>query len=165
MVAWHRALAHPTRHSKALIHLSCRCTESFRILRCLSYQVRLSVVGHVAHGLTTWACNVVRCWGFEDWLSHASLSVYIQLSVQAIRCCSHLAWPCEVFHNWGGKTSGTLIDRSHDARPESRESTGIEKCVWSQDIWPESYLPTTVGHVTRVRHTTRVMRFLHYNHV
>jgi hypothetical protein len=38
-------------------------------------------------------------WGFERWSSHASLPVCFRLSVQAVRCCSHLTRPCEVFHS------------------------------------------------------------------
>jgi hypothetical protein len=40
-------------------------------------------------------------WGFECWSSLASLLVSFQLSVWAVRCCSHLARLCEVFHSWG----------------------------------------------------------------
>jgi hypothetical protein len=50
----HGRVAHGlTRHSKTVIHLSCRGTESFWILRFLSDQARLSVVGRTTHGLTT----------------------------------------------------------------------------------------------------------------
>jgi hypothetical protein len=47
-----------------------------------------------------------------------------------------------------------LIDRSHDARPESGDmsevvmSTGVGKGDPSRDIRPESYLLTRVGHMT-----------------
>jgi hypothetical protein len=40
-------------------------------------------------------------WGFERWSSHVSLLVYFGLSVWALRCYSHLAQPCDVFHSWG----------------------------------------------------------------
>jgi uncharacterized membrane protein len=53
MAAWYRALAHLTKHSKNLIHLSCNGVEPFWILRFLSDQAELSVVGHTAHVLTT----------------------------------------------------------------------------------------------------------------
>jgi hypothetical protein len=156
------ALARLTRHSKTLIRLSCKGTESFWILGFLSDQAGLSVVGHVAHGLTTWACEAVRYWGFERWSSHVSLPVCFWLSVQAVRRCSHLAQPCEVFHNWGGKTCGTLIDQSRDAWLESRDTTrvvtsiGVRKCDQSyvfrseSSIQPESRLPIRVGHTTGV---------------
>jgi hypothetical protein len=52
MVARHRASARQARHSKTLIRLSYKGTESFWILEFLSDQTGLSVVGHVAHGLT-----------------------------------------------------------------------------------------------------------------
>jgi hypothetical protein len=48
----YRALAHLTRHSKTLIHLSYKGIESFRILEFLLDLSGLSVVGHAAHGLT-----------------------------------------------------------------------------------------------------------------
>jgi hypothetical protein len=146
--------------------------------------------GHAAHGLTTRACEAMRYWGFECWLSHASLQVCFWLSVQAVKCCSHLAWPCKVPHNWGGKSCITLIGQSRDARPESGDTIEVRKCAWSQDIWPESYLLTGVGHTTRVvssdrsqaydqsrvfrlkscirpelRLLTGVVIYLHYNHV
>jgi hypothetical protein len=133
MVTWHRALARLTRHSKTLICSSYRGTESF-ILKFLSDQTGLSVVGRAAHGLTTWTCEAMRYWGFECWSSHASLSVCFRLGVQAVRCYSHLARSCKVFHNWGDKTCGTLIDRSRDAHPESGDTTvvvtltGVRKC-------------------------------------
>jgi hypothetical protein len=150
MVAWHRAFARLTRHSKTLIRLSCKGIEYFWILGFLSDQAGLSVVGHATHGLTTWECEAVRYWGFERWSSHASLPVYFQLSVQAIRCCNHLAQPCEVFHSWGGKKCGTLIDWSRDMWPESGDttgvvtSTGVEKCDQSQEVWPKSGYTTEV---------------------
>jgi hypothetical protein len=159
MVAQHRTLARLTRHSKTLIHPSYRGTMSFWILMFLSDQAGLSVVGHTAHDLTTWACKTVRYWGFERWSSHAPLPVCFQLSVWAVRCYSHLARSCEVFHIWGGKTCGTLIDRSRDTQPELGDmtgvvtSTGVRKCNQSRDIRPESYLPTGV------------MIYLHYKHV
>jgi hypothetical protein len=58
---------------------------------------------------------------------------------------SHLAQPCEVFHNCGGKTCGTLINRNHDARPELGDtievatSTRVEDWEQSWDIRPKSY--------------------------
>ncbi len=67
----------------------------------LSDQARLSVVGHAAHGPTTWACEAVRYFAFEHWLSHASLPVWFILSVRTVWCCSHLARPCKVFHSRG----------------------------------------------------------------
>jgi hypothetical protein len=156
MVTRHRALARVTRYSKTLIHPSCKGTESFWILEFLSDQPGLSVIGHAAHGLTTWACEAVRYWGFECWLSHASLPVCFRLSVRVIRCCSHLVWPCEVFHSWGGKTCGMLISQSCDAWSESGDttgvmtSTGVRKCDRSQDIRLESYIPIGVGHTIGV---------------
>jgi hypothetical protein len=69
------------------------------------------------------------------------------------------------------KTGGTLIDWSRDAQLESGEtskvvaSTGVRKCDWSRDIRPESYLPTRVGHATKVAHTIGVVIYLHYKHV
>jgi hypothetical protein len=42
--------------------------------------------------------------------------------------------------------------------------TGVKKGDQSQDIRPESYLPTAVGHATKVTHMTRVMIFLDYKH-
>jgi hypothetical protein len=50
-------------------------------------------------------------------------------------------------------------------------STRIGKCDWSQDIRPESYLPSGIGHMTKVRHMavvthmTGVVIYLHYKHV
>jgi hypothetical protein len=38
-------------------------------------------------------------WGFKRWTSHVSLPVCFRLSVWAVRWCSHLARPCEVFHS------------------------------------------------------------------
>jgi hypothetical protein len=35
------------------------------------------LIGHTAHGLTTWACEAMRYWGFERWSCHASLPVLI----------------------------------------------------------------------------------------
>jgi hypothetical protein len=151
MVVWHRALAYLTRHLKTIIRPSCKGTKSFWILRILSYQAGLSV--HRSHG--TWP-NIWTCW-----TSHASLPVCCWLSVWAVRCCSYLARQCEVFHNWGGKTCNTLIDRSRDARPESGDtngvvtSTGVGKCEKSRDIQPESYLSTEVGHRTGVASSDR----------
>jgi hypothetical protein len=64
-----------------------------------------------------------------------------------------------------------LIDWSHDAQPESGEtskvvmSTGVGKCNWSQDIRPESYLLIGVGHTTEVAHTTVVVIYLHCKYV
>jgi hypothetical protein len=98
----------------------------------------------------------VRCWGFEHWASHALYSNFFQLCVWAIRCCSHLAWPCVVFHRWVGKTCGALIDRSCDAWPESGDTTGVVlstrvgKCDRSQIIGLDSYLLTGIGHTTEV---------------
>jgi hypothetical protein len=161
MVAWHRALAHLTRHSKTLIHLSCKGTEYFWILGFLSDQAGLSVIHRAADGLTTLACEVVRYWGFERWLSHASRPICFQLSILAVRCCSHLARPCEVFHSWGGKTCGMLIDYSRDEWPESGDTTkvvmltGVRKWDQSQYIRSESCLPTGVGHTTRVTSSDR----------
>jgi hypothetical protein len=144
MVTWHRALARLTRHLKTLISPSFKGIESFWILKFLSDQAGLSVVDRAAHGLTTWACEAMRYWGFEHWSSHVSLPVCFRLSVQAIRCYSHLAWPCEVVHSWGGKTCGTLNGRSHDARPKSRDTTGVVMSTRvglydrSHIFWPES---------------------------
>jgi hypothetical protein len=143
MVTRHRALAHLTRHSKTLTCPSCKGTESFWILGFLSDQARLSVIGRATHGLTTWAREAVRYWGFERWSSYASLLVYFQLSVPAVRCCSHLAQPCEVFHSWGGNACGTLIDQSRDTRPESGDTTRVvtsievRKCNWCHIFWPD----------------------------
>jgi hypothetical protein len=95
----------------------------------------------------TWPDYCMRncaIWGFECWLSYVSLPVCFQLSVWAIRCYSHLSQPCEVFHNYGGKTGGTLIDQSHDVRQELGDTsevamlTGVRKCDRSRDIRPES---------------------------
>jgi hypothetical protein len=165
MVAQHRALALLIRHSKTLIRPSCKGVESFWILRILSDQVGLSVISRTAHVLTTRACEAMRYWGFERWSNQAYLLVCFRLSVQLVRCYSHLARSYEVFHNWGGKTCGTLIDWSHDARPESGDTTGVvtsigvRKCNRGQDIQPESYLSTRVGH------TIGVVMYLHYKHV
>jgi hypothetical protein len=95
---WHRAEACLTRHLKTLIHLSCLGTESLQILRFVSDQTRLSALW--ARGSwPDYSCMQSRViYDFEHWLSHAPLPVCFQLSVRAIRCCSHLAWPCEVFH-------------------------------------------------------------------
>jgi hypothetical protein len=134
MVTRHRALVRLTRHSKTLIHPSCRGTMSFWILGFLSDQARLSVVGRTTHELTTRAYKVMRYWGFERWSGRASLPVCFWLIIRALGCCSHLARPCEVFHSWDGKTCDTLIDRSHDVPPESGDtieivtSTGVRKC-------------------------------------
>jgi hypothetical protein len=150
IIMWHRALARLTRHSKTLIHLCCRGTESFWILELFSDQAELSVIGCVAHGLTTWVCEAVRYWGFEWWSSHASLLVCFWLSVRAVRCYSHLARPYKVFHNWGGKTCGTLIDWSHDARLEYGYMTGvvtstrIGKCDRSREVRSETWYMTRV---------------------
>jgi hypothetical protein len=57
------------------------------------------------------------------------------------------------------------------ARLESRDTAGVmtltevEKCDRSWDIRSESYLPTGVGHMTEVVHTTGVAGYLHYKHV
>jgi hypothetical protein len=146
-------------------------TESFQILRFFSNHNKLSAFW----SRDTWpnySC-MQNCaiWAFERWSSHASLAVYFWLSAWAVRCCSYLAQPCEVFHNWGDKTGGTLIDQSHDAQPESGEtsevvtSTGVRKCDRSQDIWLESYLPIGVRHATKVMNMTGVMIYLHYKQV
>jgi hypothetical protein len=171
MVAWHRVLTLLTRHSKTFIRPSCKGTESFWILGFLTNQAGVSVCWSRGTWPDSWTCEVMRCWGFECWTSHASLPICFQLSVQTVRCYSHLARPCEIFHNWGDKTWGTLIDRNHDARPESGDTigvmmpTGVGKCDRSWDIWPESYLPIRVGHTTEVTYTTRVVIYLHYKHV
>jgi hypothetical protein len=178
MVAWHRALACLTRHSKTLIHLSRKGTKSFWILRFLSDQAILSVRWSCGTWPDTWTCKVMRCWDFERWTSHASLMVCFQLSVQVVRCYSHLTQPCEVFHSWGGKACGMLINRSRDVRPESGDtigvvtSTEIGKCVWSQDIQLESYLPIGVTSSDWCRaydqsriFLTGVRKYLHYKHV
>jgi hypothetical protein len=100
-------------------------TESLQIHGFFSIHDKLSALwSHV-----TWpdySC-IRNCaiWGFERWSSLASLPVYFWLRVQAIRCCSHLARPYDVFHSWGGKTDGTLIDRSCDAQPESGETSEV----------------------------------------
>jgi hypothetical protein len=165
MVAWHRALACQTRHSKTLIYPSCKGTESFWILGFLADQARLSVCWSHDTWPDTWTCEAMRCWGFKRWTSNASLPVCFRLSVWAVKCCSHLARPCEAFHNWGGKICGTLIDQSHDAWSESGDMTrvmtsiGVGKCGRSQDIRSKSYI------LTRVGHTTGVTRYLHYKHV
>jgi hypothetical protein len=101
VATWHGARTQLTRHSKIMIHLSCMGIESQRILGFVSDHTRLS---------TLWSCSswpYYSClrshenWGFQCWSSHASLPVYFRLSVQAVRCCSHLARPCEVFDSWG----------------------------------------------------------------
>jgi hypothetical protein len=139
-----------------LIRLSCKGTESFWILRFLLDQAGLSV--HRSRG--TWpdtqTCEAARCWCFKCWMSHASLPSCFWLSVRVVRCCSHLARPCKVFHNLGGKTCGTLINQSHDAWSESEDTIGVGKCDQSRDIWPKSYLPTGVGHTIEVAHTTEL---------
>jgi hypothetical protein len=180
LVPWscvRRTLAHLTRHSKTLILLSCKGTEPFWILRLLLDQVRLSVPRSCGTWLDTWTCEVMRCWCFEWWTSHASLLVCFWLSVRAVRYYSHLGWPCKVFHSWGGKTCSLLIDRSHDARLESRDTIGVVmltevgKCDRSRDIRsesvirPESLLMTRVRHTTKVTHMTGVVIYLHYKHV
>jgi hypothetical protein len=137
-----RASARLTRHSKTLIHPRCKGTESFWILKFLSDQTGLSV--HWLHDTwpNTQTYEAMRCWGFKHWMSHSSLPVYFSLSVQVVRCCSHLDWPCEVFHNWGDKTCIMLISRSHDARLESGDTTrvvtsiGVRKCDQSYILWP-----------------------------
>jgi hypothetical protein len=109
-------------------------------------------------------------WGFERWSSHVSLPVCFWLSVRVVRYCNHLAQPCEVFHSWDGKTGGVLIKWSRDAWSESGDaseivtSIGVGKDDRSRDIWPESYLPTGVGHATKVAHMTGVVIYLHYKH-
>jgi hypothetical protein len=139
-----------------MIHPSCKGTKVPLDTRFLLNQAELSVVRCAAHGLTTWTCEAVRYWGFECWSSHASLPIYFRLSIQAVRCCSHLAQPCDVFRSWCGKTYDTLIDRSHDAWPESGDTSGvvtsteIRKYNLSRDIRFESYLSTEVRHTTRV---------------
>jgi hypothetical protein len=161
MVAQHRALAHLTRHSKILIHPSCKGTKCFRILGFLSGQAGLSVVGRATHGLTTWASEAMKYLCFKHWMSHVSLLVCFRLSVHSIRCWSHLARPCEVFHSWGGKMCGTLIEWSRDAWPESIDtarvmmSTRIGKCDWNQHIRPESRSPTRVAHTIGVASSDR----------
>jgi hypothetical protein len=119
MVTRHRALARLIRHSKTLICLSCKGTESFWIPRFLSDQAGLSVHRFCGTWPDTLTCKVVRCWGFERWMSHVSLPICFQLSVRVVRCYSHLARPWEVFHNWCGKTCGLLVGQNCDARPES----------------------------------------------
>jgi hypothetical protein len=87
------------RHSKTLIRLSCLGTESLWILRFVTYHSRLSALW-LCNSWPDYSCMRSReiC-GFEHWSSHASLLVYFRLSVQAVRCCSYLAWPCKVFHS------------------------------------------------------------------
>jgi hypothetical protein len=179
MTAWRRA--HLTKHWKSW---DTRGTESFWILGFLSDQDGLSA--HWSHDTwpNTWTCEVVRCWGFKCWTSHALYSNCYWLGVRVVRCCSHLTRPCVVFHRWVGKTCGTLIDQSHDAWPESGDTTGamtsirVRKCDQSWDIRPELRYTTGVAssdqsHVfrpesrirpelrllTRVRHTTEVTSF------
>jgi hypothetical protein len=112
-----------------------RGTESFLILRFLLDQVGLSVCLLRDTWPDTWTCEAMRWWGCKHWMSHASLPVYFWLSVRAVRCCNHLDRPCQVFHIWGGKTCGTLIDRSRDAWSESGDTIGvvmsirIRKCI------------------------------------
>jgi hypothetical protein len=107
-------------------------------------------------------------------LSNAFYSNCFQLSVQVVRCCSHLARSCVVFHRWVGKTCDTLIDQSRHARPELGDTIGVvmsirvKKSIRSQDIrselgiqlesciQPESCLPTWVGHTTKITCTTGV---------
>jgi hypothetical protein len=161
MVTRHRALARLTRYSKALIRWSSKGIESFWILGFLLDQAGPSVHWLRDTWSDTWTCEAMRCWGFECWTRDASLPVYFWLSVPALRCCSHLARSCEVFHSWGGKTCGLLIDRSCDAWPESGDmtrvttSTGVRKCDQSRDIRLESCLPTGVGHMTEVASSDR----------
>ena len=101
MAVWHRAWAHVTRHSKILIRLSCMGTESLWILGFVSDRARLSALWSRS-SWPDYSCLRSRAnRGFECWSSHASLPVCFWLSVQAIRCYSHLARPCKVFHNWG----------------------------------------------------------------
>jgi hypothetical protein len=101
MVMRHWAWARLTRHLKMLIRLSCMGVESIWILEFLSDHTKLSALW------SRGSCPDFSCirsheiWGFECWSNHASLSVYFWLSVWAVRCCSHLARSCEVFHNWG----------------------------------------------------------------
>jgi hypothetical protein len=148
-----------------VIPLSCMVTESLQILRFLSDQAGLSV--QRSHGTwpDTWTCEDVRYWGFKCWLSHASPLVYFRLSVWAVRCYSHLARSCEVFHSWGGKTCGMLLGQSHDAGPESGDttrvvmSTVVRKCDWSWDIRPESYHPIGVSHTTEVASSDRTRAY------
>jgi hypothetical protein len=110
----------------------------------------------------TWTCKAVRWWDFERWTSHALYSICFRLCVWAIRCCSHLAQPCVLFHRWVGKTCDTLFDQSNDEPLESGDMFGVvmsirvEKCYRSWDIRSESYLPTRVGHMARVTHMTGV---------
>jgi hypothetical protein len=101
MTAWHWSWARLTRHSKILIRLRCMDTKSLQILMFLSNHAGLSALS--SRG--TWpdySCMQSReIWGFKRWSSHASLPVCFWLSVRAIRCWSHLAQPCKVFHIWG----------------------------------------------------------------
>jgi hypothetical protein len=81
-----------------------------------------------------------KSWDVEvsnaEWVMHFN-SVCFWLSDHAVRCCSHLARSSEVFHNWVGKTCGTIYDRSRDALSKS-------------GIWPESRLSIGVGYTIRV---------------
>jgi hypothetical protein len=123
-------------------------TESLRIPGSVSYRAKLSALwsrGSWPNYSRMWSCAI---WDFERWSSHASLPIWFWLNVRAIRWCSHLDRLCEVFRSWGGKTCGTLIDRSHDAQPELGDTSGvvtstrIGKRDQSRDIRLESYLPT-----------------------
>jgi hypothetical protein len=153
-------------------------TKSFWILTFLSDKAGLSACWSRGTWPDTWTCKIMRCWGFECLTSHALYSNCFRLSVQVVRCCSHLAQPCVVFHKWVGKTCGMLIDRSRDARPELGDTTRIvtsievRKCDRSWDIRPESHLLTKVGYMIEVAssdqsraYMTKVMRYLHYKHV
>jgi hypothetical protein len=109
VVTWHRAWAHLTRHLKILIRSSCMGTESFQILRFVPDRAGLSDLSSRG-SWPDYSCMRSHVhWGFEHWLSHASLLVYFQLSVQVVRCCSHLARPCKVFHGWGKDVICTKI--------------------------------------------------------
>jgi hypothetical protein len=135
----------------------------------LSYQTGLSVHWLRGHRSDSWTCEVVRCWDFKRWTGHASLVCFrLSESGRAVRCCSHLARPCKVFHKWVRKTCGTIYDQSHDVWPESHLLTRVRHTTrvassdqsqeydWSHVFRLESRLLTGVGHTTGVVHTTGV---------
>jgi hypothetical protein len=78
MVAWHRALAHLTRHSNVLIHLSYRGTESFWIHRFLSDQVGLSVIGSPD--------QTFKCLDSPEFIEHSK-----SFTTEMVRHAAHLS--------------------------------------------------------------------------
>jgi hypothetical protein len=101
MVTRHRALAHLAKHLKILIRLSCRVTESLRILGFLSDQAELSA--HWSRGawtdyLSMQSYEILRFWTLIESCVPPSLLPTKCLDCKMLQSSNPA---CEVFHNWG----------------------------------------------------------------